>query len=282
MTPRALQGRELQGRALQGEEASAVVDEGPPPDPLSVLDDDFEGTDNLETRGWTLYKSAAVASQACSGGECDFRALAGGGGVGGTTSFWFDGTADGILAYKLVTGDFDARLRCRVRNTANSGNPAVTNFRIAGLAVHDPVRTSNVFNYLHIGAGSAAQAQNRIEWKTTDDGGQASNDTSAFNSAAWAGGNLDVDLRIVRAGQVFTLYYRASSGDLLDDVAAWSTLTTINRSSNLTPDRDTNGALANLAVALPDTLQIGLVVYSNTAAHDVRMFAQEFRVRTPA
>ena len=248
-------------------------------DPLSVFDDTFDG----DLSKWTEYKSAAVATQTVSGGELDLEVNAGGGGVGGATSFWFDGTANGQLLYQTISGAFDARLRARVRNTANSGNPPATSFRIAGIAAHDPDRTNNVFNYLHIGAGSTGGAGNTIEWKTTDDA-DASNDTSAFDSVAWTGTDLDVDLRMVRRAsntQIFDLYWRETEPDLLS-AANWTSLVTVDRTDNTTPDRDANGASANQAISLPNTIQVGLIVYSNVTTHDIRMFAEEFRVRSTA
>lgn len=250
-------------------------------DILSWLDDDFNGTGDIETRGWGWYKEGAVASQVLGAGELDMTITAGAGGIGGATAFWFDGTADGDLLFKTVRGPFDARLRARIRNTADAANPAVTSFRIAGLAVHDPNRASNVFNYVHIGGGSTNTANNRVEWKTTDDDGGASNDTSAFNAVDWSGGNMDIDLRIVRRRsnlQLFDLLWRPSSGDLLSG-GAWNTLIQVNRASNASPDRDTNGALANLAIPMPPVVQVGAMIYSQSAAHDIRMHLVDFKVR---
>lgn len=250
-------------------------------DPLAYLDDLFDsGPADVTQRGWSVYKDGAIAGRAVGSGHLDFTILAGAGGVGGATSFWFDGTADGALIHKTIAGPFDCRIRAQIRNTANSGNPAVSNFRIAGLAAHDPTRTSNVFNYVHIGGGSTGTANNRVEWKCTDDNGGASNDTSAFNAVDWSGGAMDIDLRLVRRAtnlQIFDLFWRATTGDLLS--GSWTSLVTCNRTANTTPDRDTNGALANLAVSMPETLQVGPMLYSNTTAHDIRMRVLEFRAR---
>lgn len=253
-------------------------------DPLAALDDLFEsGPADVTQRGWAVYKDGAITNRAVGSGFLDFQIAAGAGGIGGATSFWFDGTADGSLIYKPITGPFDVRIRAQIRNTAFAANPPITNFRIAGLAAHDPNRASNVFNYVHVGAGSTGAADGRIEWKTTDDDGGASNDTSAFNSVSWGASTMDVDLRLVRRAsnlQIFDSYWRATTGDLL--FGSWTSLVTFDRTLNTTPDRDTNGAVANLAISLPTTLQIGPMLYSNTGVHDIRMRVMEFRARRTA
>lgn len=254
-------------------------------DPLAFLDDYFDaGPSDITQRGWFAYKDGAISNRAVGSGYLDFQIAAGAGGIGGATSFWFDGTADGALLYKPITGPFDARIRAQVRNTAFAANPPVTNFRIAGLAAHDPTRTANVFNYVHIGAGSTGAADGRIEWKTTDDDGGASNDTSAFNSVSWGASTMDVDMRLVRRAsnlQIFDTYWRASSGDLLSP-SGWTLLVTVNRTSNAAPARSTNGAVANLAISMPTTVQVGPMLYSNTGVHDIRMRVLEARFRRSA
>lgn len=221
---------------------------------ISAFADDFDsGDNNLLARGWRMYQSALVATQDIADGELDYEVTAG----AAAGSFWFNAD-DGNLVFKLITGDADVRIRVRVRNTADSGSPPADNFRLFVLAAHDPDRATNL-NYCHVGAGSTADTGSRVEWKTTDDSVSTYDDNGADIAAP-----LDVDLRLVRVGQVFTPYWRLSSasGNLRDNVG-WNALQTMDREDNTTPARAS-------AVALPDTLQWGFSCYSNDATHNVR------------
>jgi len=221
-------------------------------------------------------------SSAITGSYYNFQITAGGGGV--ANSFWFDATNDGVFIWVPVTGAFDARCRVRVRNNANTANPPTTSFRIAGLAFHDVINRS-ALNYLHGGFGStgAGGLIGRVEWKTTDEIDGGSTDTSAFNSVPFASGDLDGDLRIVRRAsnlQIFDIYWTPTTASIpLTQVVNWRSLITVNRNDNATPPRSTNGATANIAVPLPISGGIGFTVYSNVAAHDIRMFVEEFSLR---
>jgi hypothetical protein len=245
------------------------------PSIVDTLSDTWDGTPlDAESRGWSFFGESLVVTQTIANGELDLEI--GAGGAGG--AFWFDRN-DGMLLHKEITGPFDARQRCRIRNTANNANPPVTQFRIAGLAVHNPDRTGGIYNYLHIGAGSTNAAGNSVEWKTTDDDGGASADVSAFSFVNWGTDPLDIDLRIIRRAsdlQVFDLLWRPTAGDLLssDD---WNALITVDRADNTTPDRNGNGAGADLAVELPDTVQVGPTIYAQGITHDIRMQVLESR-----
>lgn len=237
-------------RASAAGGARAVVD------PLAALDDNFDaGEADVELRGWTWYGEGSVTSQAIAAGELGLTIDHGGDGVLNGGSFWFNAT-DGCLLHKAVTGDADVRARVRVRNTADDGLPAPSQFRIAGLAAHDPDRATNL-DYVHIGAGSTNQTGNRIEWKTT----VASVSTFGDNGVDVA--PLDVDLRLVRVGQSFVGSWRPSAGDLGSD-DGWLALPEMDRT----------------AAPLPDTLQWGLVLYSNAFGPDIRVFVDAVRFRS--
>lgn len=219
---------------------------------IAAFADDF----TADSGDWLYYRPELVGTDSFAAGENNLAPTAGG--VAG--SLWFDGF-DGFLKYKLITGDVDVRARIRVRNTADDFTPPTSNFRIAGLAAHDPDRSTN-FNYVHIGAGSVNNgADNRIEWKTTD------NSVSTYGANGSAVSPLDVDVRLVRVGQVFTPYWRASAG-LLSDAVGWTALQVMDRSNNATPARAS-------AVVMPDTLQWGLIVYASVDPHDIRMFVDQ-------
>lgn len=257
-------------------------------DPLSVFDaangTEFVAKFTLEDTAVTSNPSATIV-----GDEVHLRigtTSTNGGGTGG--SFWFDSTGDGVLWWVPVTGAFDARLQCRVRNHAGTASPPFTAFRIFALAAHDPLRTA--LNYLHEGAGSTGAGVARLEWKSTDGIAGGSTDTSAFG--AINAPTLDLDFRIVRDPNDldrFVLFWRATDPgvDLLADTG-WNAFTggglvngVILRDSNATPDRNTLGATADLAIPLPSTLRVGPVLYANQASHDISGFVRRFTLRTP-
>lgn len=215
-------------------------------DPLAAMDDGFN--EAALASKWTVYEGDGTASISVSGGELNLTCNAG----GTNDSLWFDGD-EGILVYQLVTGDFDAVATVRVRNLANSGLPTVGdgNYRIAGLAAHDPDRSS-LLNYVHVGLGCTASAGITCEWKTTE------SSVSTYNSVAAATGVGQI--RILRVDQIFSLYYRAAASD------AWTLVQSIDRGAT-TP--------------LPSTLQLGFMVYASVASHDERIFVDRFTVRTP-
>jgi hypothetical protein len=219
----------------------ADADLGTTLDPAS-LNDTFNGGDPLlENRGWTWYDEGSVATQDMSGGE--LHLVSTGGGAAGA---WWYNTENGNLLFKQVTGDFDVRVRLRVRDAAGTGSPSSAAFewRFAGIAVHDPDRSTQ-YNYVHAMLGADPNGTDRIEWKTTDD--SASTWDSVAGSAP-----LDYDLRIVRVGQVFSLYYRRTdSGQTLASNTGWTLYATIDRNDNTVPVRAS-------AVPMPDTVQIGL------------------------
>jgi len=209
------------------------------------LGDHFGGS-ALQSK-WTLYEGDGTASISVSGGEMGMTINAG----GAADSFWFDAN-EGCLLYQLVAGNFDAIATIRVRNSADSGLPTVGdgNYRIAGLAAHDPDR-STTLSYVHIGLGCTASAAITCETKNTI----AS--VSDFDEAPAATGAGQV--RIVRAGQVFTMYYRASPS------VAWTLENTYDRTAS----------------PMPATLQLGFVVYASVAGHDIRIFVDDFTITRP-
>lgn len=166
--------------------------------------DDFSSGSDVSTNGWILEDSSPSSSpgSTITGGEWDFTISAGASGG----SLWYD-TNDGGWRYKVVTGAVDCRMRARIRNTADTGLPLTNNFRIAGLAAHDPDRTT--MEYVHVGAGSGNLSTSQLEWKTTDN-----SDSAYAYTPVHADRSLDLDFRIVRRAtdlQMFDLYYRGRS-----------------------------------------------------------------------
>lgn len=209
---------------------------------------------------------------------------------GGTTgSFAFDRN-DYCLYYFTVSGAFDWRVRMRARNTANTDQPPASAFRLTGIHVADPANNGSVNNFVHLVRGTVNATQNRIEWKTNDDNGGASSDVSAFNSIACPVAAASyVDLRMVRRAasmQLIELYSRdpVATTDVLDDSVSWSAVLAghVDRTSNAQPARAVNGAAANLAVQLPETVRLGFIVYASTNPHDTRGDFIQSKIRRPS
>lgn len=207
-----------------------------PRDDLANFGDGFEG--GALSSAWTDYEGDGTSTIAVANSELNLTCNQG----GSADSLWFDGD-QGILVYKTVSGDVDVIASVRVRNLADDGLPTVGdgNYRIGGLAAHDPDRATNL-NYVHVGLGCTASAGITCEWKTT----VAS--VSTYNAIAAATGAGQIRLR--RVGQLFTAYYRADPGD------AWTTVQAMDRTAN----------------PLPTTLQWGFMVYASVATHDLRLF----------
>lgn len=214
-------------------------------DPLAALSDEFPGSSLDES--WTEYEGdGTYAVNTVSGGQYSMEPDAG----GTAGSFWFNGE-QGLLTYKEVAGDFQCECRVHVTNSAGDDAPPVTQFRIAGIAAHDPDRDS-VRNYVHIGLGSTAEADNRVEHKTTVD------DVSTFGSASFTNGTNELDgyLRLTRVSDTFTCYY-SSDGESWTELESWE------------------------RADLPSTLQVGMVVYSNQTVHDIAASFDYVRFSTP-
>lgn len=207
-------------------------------DPLAALDDVFDGTDSLTDRGWSIYGGSTITTQTIGDGELVLESTTG----GGSGAWWYSQSGfrqDGSLVYKLVTGDLDVRVRVRVRGAGGTGSPTggvASEWRFAGLAIHDPVGLDSGFwNYTHVALGGSPNGANRIEWKVTDDDG-AGDVLSTFDDVAGSA-DLDYDLRSVKVGQVVTHYYRRTdSGEPLDSDDGWTELVVVDKSTN-TPAR---------------------------------------------
>ena len=247
---------------------------GPAPDPLAALSDDMSSGASLADNGWTLEDTSPTSTptSTISGGVADLQIA-----TGGTTgSLWFD-IYDGALWHKEVDGACDMRARVRVTDSAGTGLPPFAQFRVGGIAAHDPDRST--YEYIHTGVGSLANGQHNIEWKSTD------NSDSAFAGAATVltGGQLLYDLRMVRRAsdlQVFDLHYRAGTAEALESDTGWTLRQTIDRSDDTAPDRAANGGTS--AVPLPSTLRWGLILYASAVVHNIRMFVSEVQFSTPS
>lgn len=220
-------------------------------DPLSSLSDTFGG-DELDGK-WTLYEGDGDATITVSGGELGFQIDAGS--TGG--SFWYE-AEQGCLLYQEVTGDFECVATLRIRNAADSGLPPVTQFRLAGIAAHDPSRAA--LNYVHVALGAAGEADLRAEHKSTvnsvsEPGGGSS---PGYSSISWPSG--EGQIRLLREGQTFTCSVRALPAD------PWTDIEVVDRT----------------AAPLPATLQVGPIVYAADSTHDIRGFYDSITFATPS
>ncbi len=280
LTPTALAPVALSPVAL----APAVLEAVEETDSLAELDDDFTGTDSLEDRGWLIYGAGTIATQTVSGGELLLESTTGGSSSG---TWWYSQPGpfrqDGALVYRLVTGDFDARIRVRQRNAAGTGNPTggvALEWRFGGLAIHDPAGlVSGEFNFVHIAAGGSPNGADRIEAKVTDDDGGA-NPQSTFDDELGSGDG-DYDLRTVKVGQVVTLSYRrVDSGEPLASDVGFTTVAmgAVHKDAN-TPAR--TGGAAPVAFS-SDEVAVGIMPpYAGPQTDlDQRFVVEAFRIRT--
>jgi hypothetical protein len=194
------------------------------------LGDDFDGV--ALDPSWTVLNPGLVTISV-SGGSLHLEATMSG---AGTT--WFN-DSQGPLVYKAVTGDFDVRTVVATEDPANPGNPPPTQYRLAGLLARDPASAPGALDWVHAALGSGATAQGvSYEYKST----AASVSTWATTPTASPAG----ELRIVRTGAVFDLYWRP------DALAAWLLIQSFNR------------------VDMPATLHVGLMIYATEAPPSIR------------
>lgn len=244
---RALQARALPVRAI----TARLVGVPAAVDPLAALSDEFAG-DALD-EAWTEYAGGgAYDVSEVMGGAYTFASDDGGTTIPG--ALWFGGF-QGLLTYKEVTGDFVCVCRVHVTNAAQDDRPPVAGFRQAGLGAHDPDRAT-VLNYVDVSIGSSDEAFHTAEWKTTVDGNMGSGTT--FDYIEWNEGSNELVawLRLTRVGSTFTM-------DVSSDGVAWTELQEVERAD------------------LPETLQVGPIIYSNQNVADVVGSFEFVRFSTP-
>lgn len=242
--------------------------------PYAYLNDDFtvESPADPTERGWSLYKSGAIAEANVNTSALQLEPVQGGSGPDG--SLWYTASIasqfDGMLVYKSIgpaSGtpvSFDVRARLVALDSLEVDDPPVASgeYRYVVLAAHDPDRAD--LNYLHIGIGADPAGLN-VEVKTTDSDGVTAESVFPVVGITGAGTGLEYDVRIVRRAtdpQIFDCYYRAVGAEPLESNVGWTLHTTIDRT-------DANTPLRSVAVALPDDLDVGLGVYANPVVHDV-------------
>jgi len=153
-------------------------------------------------------------------------------------ALWFQNQR-GVLFYQLIKGDFRVSASVETTKTSSPGDPPGGDgtAQLAGLMARaDEPRE----NYLFVVVGDDGNGVS-VETKST------TNDQSKFEGPAWP--EPAADLKLCRQGSTFTLQKRGYSTD--DD---WQTAATFKR-----PD-------------LPETLQVGANIYSDSAPDIVARF----------
>lgn len=237
----------FQVAALGGGSPSAPVD------PLAALDDDFlGGSTDITTRGWSIYKPAALANTVVDTTAGTFTVAIVAGSTGATGSFWFN-NADGVLVYKDVDGDCEMTAELTLQNATGAGVPPSSSYRLVGVAAHDPASVSLNRNYEHVALGTVNAVPQSDEWKDTHASVSLFGGNSIGTWHAW--------VRLIRVGQVFTM--QSST-----DGVAFNTIRT--------RDRSVNGP------AMPDVMRWGIMCYAVLASHDIRGICHGVTFRTPA
>ncbi|HYC53763.1 MAG TPA: hypothetical protein VEL28_02330 [Candidatus Binatia bacterium] len=190
------------------------------------FDDDFEDG-SLDPAWSVLHPSTATIS--VSGGQLHLEIDVPGN--------WYQ-MQESVLVYKLVTGDFDVHAPVHARRTSNPALPPSTQYRLGGLLARDPASSPGNSNFVHVavGAGSNAVPQ-AAEWKNTDDS------SSVYSFTALA--DTDVELRLTRVGNQFSMYYREAPH------LSWQLLHTQARAD------------------LPATMQVGMMAYDPNGGVDM-------------
>lgn len=194
------------------------------------LGDTFDGV--ALDPSWSVL-NPSLATISVSGGQLHLEATMSG---GGTT--WYN-NSEGPLVYKAVTGDFDVRTVVSTEDAGSPGNPPPTQYRLAGLLARSPASVPGALDWVHVALGSGATAQGvSYEYKSTND--------SVSTWATTPTASPDGELRIVRTGSNFDLYWRP------DALASWLVIQSFAR-----PD-------------MPATLHVGLMVYATEAPPAIR------------
>lgn len=248
----------IDGRAVQGSDAdpSAEPDasgasDGSAQAALTPLSDEFGGA--ALDGSWSFHRGDRL-STSVTGGE--LRIVLERGHMGGAdSSLWFN-ESQGSLVFKPITGDFIASAAVRVRRAdPNADQLPASGVRLGGLMARDAAATGQ--SYLFIVTGFDV-SQLAVETKTTVASASQFTGTPSFGN--------DVELRLCRVGATFRTYYRNHGA------ATWQ----------LAPvPPPPNDPAPIVREDLPQTLQVGLVIYTNQATPDVQMFVDYLRLRRP-
>lgn len=210
----------------------------PPWGPPTVHpDDDFSGR-ALDSK-WEVLNSQLVDIEV-SGGELHLTPT-----VGGPANIWFE-DGEGPLVHQDVTGDFDIQTRVRATSSSDEAVPPPISYRLAGLLVRDPASATGTRNSVHVAVGSGVSGTPvAVEDKTTT--------ASTSDFLLYPTPTHEVELRLTRVGDTIGCYWRPVG------VSAWTLLRNHDH-----PE-------------FPDTVQVGLMVYSFPSTPDVQLHVDWIR-----
>jgi hypothetical protein len=190
------------------------------------LSDEFDGT--ALGSAWSIFHPELV-DVSVGQGALSLRSHA--------NALWYNNN-QGVLVYKLVTGDFKATSTVHVRNAPGSTMPPTQGIELGGVMARDPASSQGGRgeNYVVIEVGFGEQGHLAIEHKSTIE------NVSVFDESPFG---ADAELRLCRVGASFTLWYRAVGA------TTWV--------------QDDQIARADLAA----TLQVGAATYADEPAPDL-------------
>jgi hypothetical protein len=180
------------GASIDDAAADAVTDagtDGAGADPLSVLDDPFEG--NGLQPDWAVLNPSDV-DLVVAGGALTITPIG--------TGYWFDG-GQGGLVHKTVTSDFVMTAEVSVENTVMPGIPVASNC-LGLIMARDPAAPPQ--NNVWIGIGTVTD-QWSVEPKNTI------NSVSQYMRSDWSQRAI---LRICRVGTTFRMLVREPASSL--------------------------------------------------------------------
>jgi hypothetical protein len=184
--------------------------------------DEFEGT--VLDPSWTVFRSD-LADLAIADGALSITPK--------PKDLWYQ-ASQGVLVYKLVTGDFKVTATVHARKASDRATAPAEFADVGGLMARNPSGDSE--NYVLGVVGYAEMNELAIEHKSTTDS-QSEYGETAFGS--------DAELRLCRTGGSFTIYYREPGA------SGWPTsVAPIERAD------------------LPQTLQVGMIAYTGASSPD--------------
>ncbi|MBI3914734.1 MAG: hypothetical protein HY327_11200 [Chloroflexi bacterium] len=162
-------------------------------------------------------------------------------------ALWFN-NLQGVLAYKLISGNFKATAGVSARKRSNPAQPPSIAVHLGGIMARNPigVGSGGAENYVFVVVGFDVDDLS-VETKTTI------NNISQFEGPAWGTG--DAELRMCRIANAFHLFKRRIGA------TAWTLATTYNRAD------------------LPATLQVGANIYSLNNP-DLRVTFENLRIES--
>ena len=194
--------------------------------PISALDDDFEGS-ALDPAWQVLHPDRVTID--VSGGALHLTPTV------TAPLIWFNDDEAGYV-YKEVTGDFEMSALVRTHAAGDPNAPPATGFRLGGILVRDPNATApGTHDWAHVALGSGATTTSGIERKNTV---SSVSDWQLFPLGLPV---PEQELRVRREGQTVTLFHRDPGA------ADWTELASYAKPG------------------FPARVQIGLMVYSHGA-----------------